>query len=354
MQQLTANKTAIVLINLGTPDKPTPKSVKKYLREFLSDARVIELPWPIRFILVNAIIAPLRAKKSAHAYQQIWTKDGSPLLINSQKLQNKLQIKLNNKLNNHYDVYLAMRYGNPKLSDVFNAMQQKNYTRITILPLYPQYASASCGSVLEISLKYLSDFRYFPEICCINEFYSHSSYISAISSHIKYYLNANTIENNNKHHILFSYHGIPEKQLRLNNSNKNCPCSNNQSCLKINNNYPSNCYRAQCYATTSLIAKELNLNASQYTTSFQSRLGKLPWIKPYTDQILSNLINNNITDLTVVSPSFVADCLETLEELNINLKETWLKLGGKNFNYIPCLNDSDLWVDSLINIINNK
>ena len=323
------SKTAVLLVNLGTPTSTSTKSVRVFLREFLTDSRVIDLPGPLRQLLVNCLILPFRSTKTAHAYKQVWTKDGSPLLVNSRKLQQKLTSILNNN-NSHtyqedtskntYEVLLAMRYGEPKLKSILNQLDNNNYTRIIIVPLYPQYASATNGSVLEKSLKYLSDFRYFPEICCINEFYSHPSYVNSLAHSLTTYINT-------EQHILFSYHGLPEKQ------------SNETG------------YSKQCVATTELVAKQLNLNPEHYSTSFQSRLGKLPWTRPYTIEIIKTLRERGIKNLLVISPSFITDCLETLEELDIRLREEWLKLGGESFTLVPCLNDDDVWVTALANII---
>lgn len=353
-------KTAVLLINLGTPNALNKKAIKSYLREFLLDARVVDIPWLLRYVLVNLIIVPFRSKNTLEAYSEIWTNEGSPLLVNSQKLLKKLQKNLNLQQNElhtdsttQYDVFLAMRYGAPSIESVLAHLQQNNYTRITIVPLYPQYASASTGSVLEKCLKHLSDFGYFPKINSLNEFYNEDGYIKSLANSIKPYLD-NHINNNvldPEHHLLFSYHGIPKKQLAL-SKQKNSACENNQACPA--KNYPAGCYRAQCYATTRLIADQLNLDTTQFSTSFQSRLGKLPWIKPYTDELLTELRERNITKLTVACPSFVSDCLETIEEIGIRLKEDWLKLGGTEFNLVPCLNDNDDWVIALADIIKKE
>ena len=318
------SKTAVLLVNLGTPTSTSTKAVRVFLREFLSDHRVIDLPEPLRSLLVKCLIVPFRSNKTAHAYRSVWTEEGSPLLVNSRKLQQKLTSKLNNNNTNSiqedYDVWLAMRYGEPTLKSIMNQLEHNNYTRIIILPLYPQYASATSGSVLEKSLKYLSDFRYFPKICCVNEFYLDSGYIRSISSILKRYLNDNA-------HVLFSYHGLPQRQAKLTN------------------------YSEQCYATTDAVVKTLNLSPDNYSTSFQSRLGRLPWTTPYTSDIIKDLRKKNISNLLVVCPSFVTDCLETLEEIEIRLKDDWLQLGGQSLTLVPCLNDDDVWVESLADYI---
>jgi ferrochelatase len=351
---------AVLLLNLGTPSANSQKAVRAYLREFLLDHRVIQLPWLLRWLLVTFIIAPFRSKKSAQAYKAIWTTEGSPLIVNSRNLQKNLQIKLNNttqgvnqNTNANYDVWLAMRYGEPNLSDILDKIQKKTYTRITIVPLYPQYASASTGSALEKSLKYLSDFRYFPKICCINEFFYLPGYIKSVAKQITQTIAHNNSLRNSKYHILFSYHGIPENQMQLIDPKKKPYCSENcengGSCPK--RDYPKTCYRAQCYATTNMIAAELNLTEEQFTTCFQSRLGRTRWIEPYINNTIQKLLDQNIRNLVVVCPSFVADCLETLEEIGIRLKQEWLRNGGTSFTLIPSLNDDDMWVDTLANII---
>lgn len=354
-----SNKTAVLLINLGTPQNTSKTAIKSYLREFLLDRRVIDLPWPLRFLLVNFAIIPFRYKSSMHAYKSIWTDNGSPLLVNSRNLQQKLRLQLNpntpqSKQENLFDVWLAMRYGQPSLPDVLAQLQQNNYTRIIIVPLYPQYASASTGSVIEKCLKHLSDFRYFPKIVCLNEFYNHPRYIASVGTVIQDHVNLAAVQSDPECHILFSYHGIPKRQLKLTN-NAQTMCSDNKSCpLKDSGQTKNNkCYRAQCYSTSYLIAKHLDLNSKKYSTSFQSRLGKLPWVKPYTDEVLQNLRSKGISKLYVVTPSFVADCLETLEEIGMRLKEDWIALGGQEFNLIPCLNDDDNWAHSLAEIISS-
>ncbi len=328
------SKTAVLLVNLGTPTSTSLKAVRVFLREFLLDPRVIDLPAPIRNILVNCFIVPFRGFKTAQAYREIWTNEGSPLLVNSRKLQQKLNKNLNNK-NSHshqadsstenttYDVLLAMRYGQPTLKSIMDQLEHNNYTRIIILPLFPQYASATSGSALEKSLKYLSDFRYFPEICCINEFYLNSGYLQSVAAILKKHLTANQ-------HVLFSYHGLPERQAKQTG------------------------YSEQCYATTKGIVEVLQLSKENYSTSFQSRLGKLPWTGPYTVDIIKDLRKRNIKDLLVVCPSFVTDCLETLEEIGVQLTEEWLELGGTSLKLVPCLNDDDHWVESLAQLIKTK
>lgn len=330
-------KKGLLLINLGTPKSPRFKDVWNYLREFLSDRRVIDLPWPLRYLLVYAIILPTRTKKSSHAYQAIWTESGSPLRYHSENLCQKLKTKLEG----NYQVAFAMRYGKPELNDALKEL--KNCGEITVLPLYPQYSSAATGSAIEYFLKTIERDPTFPSINIIRDFYNHQAFINALALQIKPYIEVND-------HILFSYHGIPERHLvckKLPNVCKNaCP-------IPSEKNQNQTCYRAQCFATTGLIAQKLKLDANKYTTSFQSRLGKTPWIKPYTDNILSNLAKQGIKKLAVVCPAFVTDCLETLEEIGIRALEDWKKLGGESLSLIPCLNDSDAWCEAIKEIALN-
>ena len=325
-------KHGILLINLGTPDKATTSAVRRYLREFLSDRRVINLPAPLRYFLLYFIILPFRSSRSAHAYQAIWQKEGSPLSYHSKNLSTKLQ----EKLKPHYKVALGMRYGNPSIEKALIELQ--NCETITVLPLYPQYSSAATGSSIEKTLNLLKTKDLIPSLRIIRDFHSHPSFINAEVDILKPLIK-------DHEHILFSYHGIPENHLHKIGCKEvckdKCPTTKNKDI---------GCYRAQCLETTNLIAKELGLKTNEYSTSFQSRFGKTPWIKPYTDKILDDLIKQGIKNILVACPSFVADCLETIEEIGIRLKEQWLSLGGKELSVAPCLNDNEIWINAIIDI----
>ena len=333
-------KRGILLINLGTPNSTSVRDVRNYLREFLSDPRVITLPKLVRLLIVYLFILPFRPKKTAQAYKSIWSNKGSPLMLHSESLTQKLQQKFGQDV----VVKLAMRYGEPSLAKIINEFYLHNISELKIIPLFPQYSSAATGSPIEAVLNILKTKPSFPNIKLIQAFYNHPEYIFAQSKLIKSYLN-----NTNWDHILFSYHGLPENHLDK-VEQKPHDCDRRGPCPAIYDNN-TNCYRAQCYATTAAIMSNLKLDATQCSTSFQSRLGRTPWIQPYTDEILHELRKNNIKHLAVVCPSFVSDCLETLEEINIALRATWLKLGGLSFTMIPCLNDNSTWVDALYNII---
>ena len=321
----------LLLINLGTPASPTPIAVRHYLNEFLLDRRVIDLPWPLRYALVKGIILPFRSRKSAEAYKSIWLTEGSPLLYNSQQLLGDLQ----KYLTNDFKVALGMRYGNPSITAALKEL--KECTELVILPLYPQYSSAATGSAIEEALNIITQQETIPSLVVISHFYQYQTYIQAQGELIREHLKPH-------HHLLFSYHGIPERQIEKAGCTK--PCS--RECPVQES---PRCYKAQCYQTTQLIATHLNLASEQYSTSFQSRLGKTPWIKPYTDELLINLAAQGVKNITITCPSFVTDCLETLEEIGLRAKEQWLHLGGQEFNLIPSMNNHESFIKAIREII---
>lgn len=328
-------KNGLLLINLGTPNSTHLRDVKRYLREFLTDKRVIDIPCLIRYMLVYGVIVPFRAKNTAHAYKAIWTKQGSPLRCHSENLVTNLR----HILGAQFKISLGMRYGTPSIEQAIHDL--KECETITVLPLYPQYSSAATGSSIEEVMRVLSNMEIIPSVHIIRDFYQHPAYISSQAQLIKQHTH-------DKDHLLFSYHGIPERQIHKSTCKKICA----GFCAPISPNNQG-CYRAQCYQTSNLIAQELKLPPNQYSTSFQSRLGKTPWIKPYTDEILRNLIEQGVHHLAVVCPSFVADCLETLEEIGMRAKEQWLSLGGKEFTVVPCLNTNEHWIHGIANIVQN-
>ncbi len=327
-------KHGLLIINLGTPDNPSVGAVGRYLREFLADGRVISLPAPLRYLLLYCFILPFRVRRSAHAYQMIWSAEGSPLLHHSRSLVNGLQ----KRLEGHCKVVLGMRYGNPSIDEALH--QLSGCEKITVLPLYPQYSSAATGSSIEKTLRSISTKNILPSLNVIRDFYSHQSFINAQVAMIKSHVG-------NHDYILFSYHGLPEQHLQQGGCNPVCAAQ----CPPISST-DKGCYRAQCLQTTALVAESLGLTEQQHGTAFQSRLGKMPWIKPYTDEILVKLISQGIKRIAVVCPSFVADCLETLEEIGIRLKSQWIEIGGTQLTLIPCLNDSEPWLDAIIDITN--
>jgi protoporphyrin/coproporphyrin ferrochelatase len=328
-------KKGILLIQLGTPDAPTVSRVRQYLRLFLSDKRVIDLPVLARYILLYGIILPLRSKHSTKAYQAIWTDKGSPLRVLSIALKEKLQ----RKLESSHTVALGMRYGKPSLKQAL--LDLNTCDEITVLPLYPQYASSTNGSSIEVVLNYFSQQDVMPSLRVIRDFYAHPAFIHAQAERIKPYLTPDFS------HCLLSYHGLPIRHLKKSGCERVCT----DACPPPEDSNTA-CYRAQCFETSRMLAKTLGLEAHQYTTAFQSRLGKTPWIQPYTDEMFISLANKGIKKLVVACPSFVTDCLETLEEIGIRAQETWVTLGGEQLTLVPCLNDEDDWITALQNIVN--
>ena len=329
--------TGILLINLGTPNDCTVKATRAYLKPFLLDPRVIDLPLLARWLLIRGIILPLRPRKSAKAYQKIWQKDGSPLLIHTQALAEKLQAELCD----NYKVAFGMRYGDPSIAHALT--QLKGLEKIIVLPLFPQYSSAATGSALEAFYRAsLKDWN-IPSIKTIHQFYQDPGFIESYARNIRQYYQPGPDKM-----LLLSYHGLPQRHIEK--SECKAQCDKQGSCPKMNQDNAF-CYRAQCYATSRAIAKALKLKEDDYRVSFQSRLGKIPWIVPYTDHILKDLRKEGIKHLCVACPSFVADCLETLEEINLELREDWQAQGGTSFSMVPCLNSDDYWVEALAKML---
>lgn len=331
------DKTGVLLINLGTPDKPTTRAVRRYLKQFLLDPYVITLPAPLRYLLVYGAILPFRPKQSAHAYQKIWGEDGSPLLTNSVALAKKVAIELGE----NYHVELGMRYGKPSIDSAVKKLKKVDCKKIIVLPLFPQYAKATNQSAIDEAKRCLKKNKLSATLDIIPDFYQENAFIEPSSELIK-----RKIKNTTTQFVLFSYHGLPERQIEITQCPNQSICDDAVAC-PVNLSQKTQCYRAQCFATTQQIAEKMGLSSEDYATSFQSRLGKTKWIGPYTDQILSNLREQGILHLAVACPSFVADCLETLEEIGIQLREQWESLGGKSFCLIPCLNDNNHWVAAL-------
>lgn len=325
-------KKGLLLINLGTPKSPTVSDVRLYLREFLSDPRVIDLPTIARYILLYGVILPFRPKKTAKAYQSIWTSTGSPLLVNSLLLTDKLK----NYLGDSYEIALGMRYGQPTLTQALKLLS--DCSDITVLPLYPQYSSAATGSSIEACLKKIAVKNSHPNLKIIRDFFQNPAFIAAQAEIINPFLS---------HHdyLLFSYHGLPERHLKQTGCLSVCEIECPLPTLKN-----QTCYKAQCTATTQALANKLNLSADKFSMSFQSRLGRTPWIKPYTDLVLPELAKKGIKRLAIACPSFVADCLETLEEIGLRAKEQWLELGGEELTLVPCVNASDNWIKAIVEI----
>ncbi len=328
-----------MLINLGTPDSPSVKDVRRYLSEFLNDPRVIDIAPLARMLLVNGIIVPFRAPKSAKIYRMLWTPEGSPLLIYGRKVQQLLQ----QALPENYTVELAMRYQNPSLDEVLGRMQKAGYHKIILLPLFPQYASSSTGSALEKAMRIIRRWWVIPEISIVGPYFDNPGYIRAFAEKAKIH-NPDSFD-----HILFSYHGLPERQVdKAHRDGKPCeahPCRHE---INEENRY---CYKAECYATTRLLAAELGIPTERYTVAFQSRLGRDPWIQPYSDKVIEELAAKGVKRLLVFSPAFVADCLETTVEIGYEYKDLFEAHGGTHLQLVESLNDSPLWIKTLEELV---
>lgn len=333
-------KEAVLLINLGTPNSPSTSDVRTYLTQFLNDKRVIDINAIGRFFLVNFIIVPFRSSRSAKLYKQIWTKEGSPLLTHTKNLSDKLQIEMGN----NYIVDFAMRYQNPGIKKTLNNLRTQHPSKITIIPLYPQYASSSTGSTIEEVMKELETWEVIPDINIISSFYNHPGFINAFIEEAKKY-NLNDYE-----HILFSYHGLPERQIKKASAHYgNNSCSFNDCCKSITKNNQF-CYRANCFETTRQLVKELNIPDGKYTSSFQSRLDD-KWLKPYSDKLIEEMAKKGIKKLLVFSPAFVADCLETIHEIGTEYNELFKEHGGESVTLVTGLNSNETWVKALKTII---
>ena len=337
-------KTAVLLIQLGTPDSPKTSDVRRYLGEFLNDPRVIDLPWLARKLLVNGIIVPFRAPKSAKIYKELWDfgKGHSPLLVHTQKVQEKLKSRLKSS---NVDVYMAMRYQNPSMADVMEEMRALHYDHVIVLPLFPQYASASSGSAIERAMKIMSTWWTTPEISIVNQFWDNSGYIDSIVERSKAF-NLKDYD-----HILFSYHGLPEKHVDKVYEGDNL-CSEAPCETEINDKN-SMCYKATSYATTRLIADKLGLKEEDYTVCFQSRLDK-KWLTPFSDKVVEEQGRRGAKKLLAFSPAFVADCLETVIEIGHEYQDIFEDHGGEKIQLVPSSNDHERFIDGLEEIIRKK
>lgn len=333
--------TGILLINLGTPTAPQTGPVRKYLREFLSDPRVIDIAAPLRWLLVNAVILPTRPSKSAAAYRKVWRGDGaegSPLLYFS-----RLQAAALQKALPQHKVVLAMRYGHPSLAQALAELQSSGVDEIIVMPLYPQYASASTGSSVEKLFSLAGTKAVVPRLRVLPEFYDDMGFITAFAA-----VASPLLASFKPDHVLLSYHGLPERQVKASDpTGKHCLASA-ECCDRI---VPANahCYRAQCFATSRALTARLGLTS--VSTSFQSRLGRTPWIKPYSDIVLKELAARGVKRLAVLSPSFVADCLETLEEIAMRGAEDFKAAGGEELLLVPSLNDHPRWIEALAHMV---
>ena len=305
----TPQKIGVLICNLGTPASYRTKDVRRFLRQFLSDGRVVEIPKIIWWFILNGLILTLRPSKSAKLYKSVWTKEGSPLLVLSKKLIQKIKLISGD----HCEVELAMRYGNPSMEDALLSLKNKNCRKLIVLPMFPQYSGTTTGSIFDEVTRVLSKWRWVPSLNFINSYHDNDDYIDALADSI-----SGQIKKISPQKIVFTYHGIPKRNFDLGD--------------------PYQCY---CQKTTRLVAEKLNLKEDDYMTTFQSRFGPAEWLKPYTSDTMEALPSKGIKNVLVVAPAFSVDCLETIEEIDQENKEIFLKAGGEKFTYVPCLNDSD-------------
>ncbi len=323
----------LLLINLGTPDEPTTPAVRRYLREFLGDPRVLDINAVGRAALLHLVILPRRPAKSAAAYQTIWDpKRGSPLLYHSQDLAAGVAAKLGDG----WQVELAMRYGKPSIADGITALERARVDRIVVLPLFPQYASSSTGTAIARVMELAAERWNVPALDFIPAFFDDAGFLGAFEEVAR-----PVLAEAKPDHVLFSFHGLPVRQIEKTDIDRT-HCFKTETCCDTLAN--PNCYRAQCYATARSLASRLALPADKFTVCFQSRLGRTPWIQPYTDVLLDELPKKGIKKLAVICPAFVADCLETVEEIGMRAKEQWLAAGGEALTLVPSLNATRTWI----------
>ena len=332
-----AKKIGVVLMNLGSPDSTSVKDVRTYLKQFLMDERVIDVPYLLRYILINGVIVPFRAPKSAEAYSTIWTKEGSPLVVLTKQLQHALQQQVD------VPVEIAMRYGNPTVTSAFDNLMTNHpdLDEVLAIALYPHYAMSSFETAVEYAKEVYAAGSYPFKLQFLKPFYNEPNYIQALAENIKPFLEQS------HDHILFSYHGIPGRHVRKSDVT-GCHCLKVENCCQIPSPAHSQCYRHQVFTTTKLVMQALQIPEDKYSIAFQSRLGK-GWLQPFTDKRLEEMPKEGIKKLLILCPAFVSDCLETLEEIDERGKESFMEAGGETYTMIPCLNTNPLWVSVLQN-----
>ena len=317
-------KIGILLVNLGTPDAPTTSAVRKYLAEFLADPRIVEIPRVIWWIILNLIILNIRPKKSRDLYKKIWSEDGSPLLVISKKIIYKLRLSKNISSNKNLSIDLAMRYGNPSIKKALENFKENNINKLAIIPMFPQYSAATTASIFDKISSEIKMWRNLPDIRFLSTYHDNSSYIEACANRIRNFWG----KGKRSKKLVFSFHGLPQ--------------------VNLHKGDPYHCY---CQKTARMIANELKLDKEDYIVTFQSRFGKQIWLQPYTDEVLTNLAKDGIDSVDIFCPGFLCDCLETLEEINMQSRENYISCGGRTFNYIPALNDSDENIRSMEKLI---
>tara|TARA_R110002096_G_scaffold25388_6_gene79444 strand:- start:458 stop:1567 length:1110 start_codon:yes stop_codon:yes gene_type:complete len=320
-------KVGVLITNLGTPEAATATALRKYLAEFLWDPRVVEFPRPLWWLVLNLVILRIRPSRSAATYAKIWTQEGSPLMAHTKSQLSALKEKFTENNLEFVEVDFAMRYGSPSIESALLKMQDKNVTQLLVLPLYPQYSGTTTASTFDAVAKTFSRLRWMPELRFVNQYHDDENYITACASQIKRYWT----ENQKSQVLLFSFHGLPKKYLLAGDP-----------------------YHCQCYKTARLIAEKLQLNKDQWKLTFQSRFGREEWLQPYTDKTLQEMAKQNIKSVDVFCPGFSADCVETLEEIDILNRENFLEAGGEKFQYIPALNTNKDHIEAIFQIVMNN
>ncbi len=330
---------AVLLVNLGSPDSTEVSAVRRYLREFLMDGRVLDVNWFVRFCIVNFAILPSRPKQSAHAYQSIWTPEGSPLIVISRAVQSALQKRVG------VPVALAMRYQNPSISSAIRELSDKGAKEVLVIPLFPHYAMSSYETAVVRVREVAEELAPGMKLQVQPPYFDQPDYVRALVA------SAQEALRREYDHLLFSFHGIPERHLRKSDPT-GCHCLVQANCCETPGPAHATCYRAQCFKTVAAFVREAGVPPQRYSVSFQSRLGRDPWLKPYTDFELPRLASSGAKRVVVMCPAFVSDCLETLEEIGIRGRESFLEAGGKEFTLVPCLNEHPLWVEALEKMVN--
>jgi ferrochelatase len=333
-------KKSVLLVNLGSPERPDTGSIRRYLKTFLSDPRVMDMPSIIRWLVLHIFILPFRPRAIREKYERIWNEDGFLLIRNSKKLVEALSVELGEE----YLVEIAMRYSTPSIKSALQRIVKSGVSDLLVIPLFPQYASATSGSILEYFFDAIKTWIVFPRITVLPQFHSHPGFIHAWAEVAKEYLQEKP------DHILFSFHGLPEKHI-LKADPSGTQCLHSHQCCDELHGENHHCYRAQCFQTARNIADAVGINEKDYSVAFQSRLGKAKWIEPYTSEVIDKLGSTGVQNLLVLCPSFVADCLETVEEIGVAEKERFLLSGGQELTLVPSLNAENVWVDALVDMI---
>jgi ferrochelatase len=333
--------TGVLLVNLGTPDAPQTAEVRRYLREFLSDPRVIDINPVVRWFILNLFILPMRPRRSAEAYRKVWTDEGSPLLVHGNALLDGVRKQLSEP---DFHVELAMRYGNPSMKSGMQKLLDRGCDQLVVFPLYPQFASSTTGSTVEHAWRVASELWNTPFINVVPAFYDDPRFVEAFVQVAR-----KQLDELDPDHVLFSFHGLPERHIRKSDpSGKHCLAT--EDCCASMCEANRNCYRAQCFATARAIAVKLGLDDAKFDVAFQSRLGRDPWIQPYTDETVKGLPKKGRKRLAVFCPAFVADCLETIEEIGMEARDLFLEGGGEDFALIESLNAHQAWIDAVVSL----